>query len=1120
MPSIVSFIMGRAGTGKTELLLSKIKENESSGKRSVLIVPDRATFSAEKRLSELLGKGIMNTFIVSFTSLARRVASEIGDGRVFLSMQGRQMLLRRTIEENKSSLTAFSRVALHRGFTKECDEMILKCKRFGIEPAALVNAASDESLPLSLRDKLRDFAAIFDNAAAAMDMKYMDGEDLVNSLIENLPASAYCAYDFFVDAPETLNEQSVRILSVLFNHAPKVTITIRGDTSDFCRDRRLFDPDAELYRQIRREAEKQGCAIEFLSLSKNMRMNSPEIRHLERELFAFPYKSFEGDAPAIELHAAGNRIQEVNACAESIRQAVRNGLRYRDIGVIVGDPDGYAPIIRRIFPDYAIPFFMDSKRSLSSHSVSELILASLSCCESGFSAQSFIRAIKSGLFPIEPDAVERLENHILKYGLNGRLITEPFTQQNIPEGIDEARAAAVVPLLHLKEGIYGQLNARERIHAIYDFLLELQIGELLKRECERLAKYGEFGAARETAQVFDTIVELLDQLYIILGDEVQSLKKFISVLEEGLRSYSIGIIPTTCDQVFFSCIDISSFTEIQYLLILGMNEGLIPTTKADNAIINDSELRRLSAIGLPVWNSTERMNRTEGLRVYSAVMRTRSRLRISYSLAEANGTPSAMFERIRKLFPRCIMTNGILNPITGSTERAQFSKLANSLKQGIMDKNLENAELTQSYAYFAASTDYSERLSIMDGAFFDNGKSEILDPENALKLYGRHMVGTPTRLETFNKCPFRYFMEYGMSVHERDEFSEKVNDRGSFIHAALEQLINGFIADNVDWSSITDEEISERLQSILVSLASEHNKGIYLSSASMRFELRKLYESIAIAGRELVRQIALGEFRPIQGEVSFGRRGDLLPALTIQAGNGVRFNVCGVVDRLDSFNGSKSDRDYLRIIDYKSGQTRFDYTELVCGIRLQLPLYAAAMEAGLNAERKLLLNSSMSYHEKNQTAGFYYQFIGTPDAETAGLDKKEAEIVLKEVHASFKLHGLTLSDDAVIQATERESGTWSGIISGLSFGKDGPRGNLADAAELEHTIEFAKAAAANTLNAIMQGRIEVSPSLCGNKRGCEYCKFGSICGFDRTAGDRYRRIRGITADEFFHRKGC
>lgn len=94
MTAGISFIMGRSGSGKTEFILSRIVDNEKKGKRSILIVPDRATFETERLLCSRFGGGILNTYVLSFTSLARRVMRESGDSRTFLSAQGRQMLIK------------------------------------------------------------------------------------------------------------------------------------------------------------------------------------------------------------------------------------------------------------------------------------------------------------------------------------------------------------------------------------------------------------------------------------------------------------------------------------------------------------------------------------------------------------------------------------------------------------------------------------------------------------------------------------------------------------------------------------------------------------------------------------------------------------------------------------------------------------------------------------------------------------------------------------------------------------------------------------------------------------------------------------------------------------------
>lgn len=1104
MPANISFIMGRSGSGKTELLLSRITDNEKRGRRSILIVPDRATFDTERLLCSRFGGGILNTYVLSFTSLARRIMQESGDSRAFLSAQGRQMLIRRIIDNNAQRLTAFAGVAARRGFSAECDGIILKCKRFSISPEQLFDVCPSVNEQLS--EKLHDFALIFNEVNSAMAERYIDAEDLVNSLVDLLPSSSLCGADVFIDAPESLSEQSIRIISVLMDIAQRVTITLRGDTSESCRDRRIFDNDSLNYRRLRQLADEKGASVEFIALNDDMRRKPPCLRHLEKNLFAFPADIFIGDcSSAIELHLAGSRTAEVLAAAEAIRSAAREGLRYRDMAVIVGDSIGYANIIKRVFREFGIPFFMDVKRPICAHPVSELLISSLRCIEGGFRGKDFICLLKTRLARVSHEDCELIENYILRYGLNGSSITEPFTLDGFTCEMENARMCAVKPLLNLKSRLSGHSTASMKLRALFAYIEEIELAATLKADCEAMAAAGSYAAARENAQIYDTVIELLDQIHVILGDSSIGLAKFISIVEEGLMSYSVGIIPTTLDQVIVGDIDSSCLSEVSFMQLLGMNEGLIPKTKPDNAIINDAELRLLNSLGLNTWQSTENMNRNESLRIYSLISKSVDRLRVSYSCEIDGGTAvqSHLFDRLRRMFPGCLFTNGILTPVSGSTERAAFSRLSKQLRS-MADTSEKNTEIAALYAMFSQNPAYLPALAAIDKNLAGTDMTPPLGQTETLRLYGKTATGTATRLETFNQCPFRYFMQFGLSLKERREYEEKAADRGSLIHEALDRLMKGLIADRVDWLSVTEEDISKRLADIFIPLMQEHNNGIYLSSARMRAELLRIMEMLCVAAFSLVRQIAVGSFRPLGSEISFGRKGDIFPALDVRTPDGSHFRVCGIVDRLDGY--STCNTDFFRIIDYKSGSLRFDYTELANGLKLQLPLYAAAMEAALHAEAGLTGNA--------KAAGFYYLHINAPEvyAETP-------EELKSEIQKSFRMHGLTLDDASVTSAVDSIETGFSDTISGLRHLKDGGcSGMLASPEEMRHTLDFAKATAVKTLEAIMQGRIEISPSSCKGSTACKYCPYGSICGFDPTAGSKYRRIRAVSADNFFSRK--
>ena len=1102
MAAEMTVIMGRAGTGKTHYMMTKIAENEKKGLRSALIVPERATYETERQLSELLGGGIIYTYVLSFKSLAARVLKEKGNGRRFLTQQGRQMLIRRAVEENKDKLIAFAGIANHKGFTEECDGIISNCKKILIEPETLKTAG--EEFSGNLGAKLQDFALIYNAVNEFMYEKYIDSEDIMNSLIENIPDSSLQGMEIFIDAPEALNATTLRIIDTLMDTVKSITVSLRYDTHENCQDRRLFGPDQELYLKLKEICAAKNQKIRFIPFEEQRGTKPPALLHLERNLFAYSYKKYLNEAPEIEIDAETDRVNEVRAAAEAILNEVRNGMRYREIAVITTDPDEYENIIKRVFSTYDIPFFSEGGRSVSTHPVAELLLAALRCVEKGFRANDFIRVFKTGFMGISRENAEKLENHILKYGLNGSKLTEPFTQEEIPFGVEEARRKTAEPLLKLKTELGGRQTANKRIQALYDFITDIKLPEKLKNNCEELNAMNRLDLARETAQIYDTVVTLLDQLYVILGEETLSIKKFSAIVEEGLNAYSVSIIPTTLDQVIVGDIERTELNDsVKFLIVLGMNAEFIPNMRKDNNIINDSDLARMKKAGLPVWNNTEKINCQETLHIYSMLTKARERLRFSYctDIFGTSADPSPLILKLCDIFPKCRITNGLKTPLEGNTLKTAFPLLISRIRNMIESDAKDNCA-KELYAAFYSLPEYRGILERIGEAYYSDTVKTPLGNEEINKLYGKSITGTPTRLETFNQCPYRFFLQYGMKLKEREKFEEKNNDKGSFYHEALEKFVDGLLDDDIDFDELTREDVAERLENILNETVQEHNNGIFLSTARMRAEFQRIMEQLFYTGWAIVCQLAEGRFRPMGSEISFGRKDDVLPALIIKAENGATFSVCGIVDRMDGVHcGGK---DYMRIIDYKSGNVDFDFAELANGLKLQLPLYASAMEAAFKTEEEL------------KTAGFYYLHLNINDWDI-DMENETEESLRKMLLKDFKLKGLTIKDEEIITSTGKPG--WHSrlnTVKNVACSENGEiSGSVATFGQMDKTLAFAREKAASTLESIMKGIISVNPSEYRNKNDCRFCPFGSVCRFDPTNGNRFRSIKEVAQDVFF-----
>lgn len=1142
MPANVKFIIGRSGSGKSSEVYALVKANERAGVPTYLIVPDRETYAVERSLSEALGGGLFHTSVLSFTRLAHRVLNETGRGLSFLSAQGRQMLTRRIIDENLKKLSAFARVGRRHGFAKECDRTVAMFKRFDITPEQLTSA---EGLDEHLKSKLDDFALIYSKLIERMHKRYIDDEDLMNSLILRLKDSSVRGADVFIDAPDMLTEQRLRITETLFAVAKNVVITLRADKKSG-ENGEIFAPDIEAYMRLNEMASRCGCRIlPAVHLEGDRRHKDAALRRLGEVLFSYTAKPFIEKADSIEIHSSPDVLSEVRDTAgmilAEIKAAQEKGeeLRFRDIAVAVCDMENYREPVRRIFGAYGIPFFMDSKLPVDSHPVAELVLAALACAQNNFRANDFIRVLKTGLCGLKPSEVERLENHIVTFGLNGKRLCsdEPSVRLNDPadvpffESVEASRKAVAGPLVRLRDNLAAEdeRTAATRVAALYAYLEELSVADKIKAWSKRLES-DESDAmnavyASLNRQVYDKVIELFDQIHLIIGDEPIGLTRFASVVREGLESYEIGLIPPKLDQVLVADAGSQHMPEVRRLFILGAIESSFPPAKQDNAIINDRDLALMRLCGINAWDSTERLFSAARLSLYTLINRPTEKLTLCYprSIGGSAAERSRLVRSIEKQFPQHISSASTAASVDMSAKPLALDTLAGRVRDFI-ETGREDDSLAPLYASLHADDAYRRDVEKLEKLVGGGSKKLSLGSDTAKRLYGDDMRGSVSRLQQFNECPYHFLLNYGLKVTELREYELRSDVRGTILHDALERIMRTLIeenkahkqadntqggAENAYYKALTMQDLHDKFDTMLDEHLDEANHGMLEDSAAMRTTKSKLKELIYDTAYAAVRQIALGSFSPYAVEYTFGAKdteGDVpAPEFVLEGGDKIKFRMVGKIDRVDTYAGEDG-KQYFRIIDYKSSKRSFDYTELENGISIQLPIYAEALRTVMG-------------ETDAAPSGMYYFGMQEPVVNEAS--KRDDDSLGK-----MRLVGPTLLNRDIINATEEgllTGNNHSKVVSSLRAStnkKEYPSGfssgQVLSESDMEKVINTAKARASKALKGIASGDAAVSPyRISHQKHACMYCPYISICRFDATAGHRSRSLKRVTSSDFF-----
>lgn len=1095
MSAEVTFLLGRAGTGKTRAVVDSLRRHFARGERALVLVPEQYTYETERLYADELG-GLIGIQVFSVQRLCERVLQLHGRVRPFLNAQGCRMLVRRVLDQKRGELKAFALASESAGFAEEAESFFSDCKRAGVSPDALDALVKKLPPESTLCEKLGDLSILYRATEEFLSERYFSAEDAVNEAARLLPESFAAGLPVYVDGIDRPNRQTYQIFEILFSCCPFATIALRLAPDD-APDADLFDPDRRVYETLAGIARRTGSIVKEKWLTEQKGDCDPLLRHMERSVFAYPARAFTGDAAALTIFGASDRRAEAESLAEAILARARAGVRYRDMAVIVSDLDVYKNLIHRSCARRQIPVFLDRKRQLTGHVAIDAALSAVRFAVQNGSGADLLAFVKSGYSPCSQDDAEELDLYLRRSGARGSQLLKPFARVNPSEGAERARAGACALLEPLMRGL-SRASVSEQVRAFYTFLTELHLEKRLEERAGALGKAGRIAEMQEHAQVWNLLVELLDQMDAILGPLRVGKKGFLSLLEEGLSGGSVGVVPGTADQGLVGDVVRTRSRTVKALFIVGANDGLLPRPQEDDGLFDERDRSFLRAEGADLRFSPRELGAYDRLDLYTALSKATETLYVSYAYSDGGSelAPAPLVTRLLSLYPGCQIKSdvAVTDEYPDCTAQA-LTLTAGDLRRCRAEGKATNRlpALIEVLSRSSETRHLVERMIEQSAARF--GVRSIGRAE-AITLYGKSVPMSASRLESFNNCPFQHFIRHGLQAARTEEFTERAADTGEFYHAALEAFVSAVNERRLDWKLLSDEAALALVDETLPGVIAGHNYGILLENERLRATLFLLVETVRQSALAVARQIRAGSFVPAQTEVRFGA-GQPFPPIRLLLPDGGEALVGGKIDRVD--RARVNNKDYLRIVDYKTGGRDFDFTGVLEGLTLQLPLYLLAAGEGAVVR-----------------AGMYYMPVTQPAVSDA---EEDIESELKD---AFRLKGLTLMEPDVLRASERGMAGDSGVLAGVrAAGEDAFSGSVVAGAEMESILRLAKEKSEETLARMMDGETSVSPAARKkNREACVYCDYRAICRFERRIpGAKVRLFKTIKQEEFFKRIG-
>ena len=1123
----LQFVLGGSGSGKSTYVFDDIikRSLEEENKNFFVLVPDQFTMQTQLDFASRHPRGgILNIDVLSFSRLAHRILQETGGNQeMVLDDTGKSLVLRRVAEELKEEVPVLGGNLKKLGYIHEVKSAISEFMQYGIGQEDIKKMLEYAGKRGGLHGKLKDLGTLYQGFQTYIQDKFITTEETYDRLARQLEKSSLIRnsvilLDGFTGFTPIQNRVIEKLLTLSEELIMTVTVDQKGLETWQSVDQQLFSLSKKTIKSMVKIAEDHQIEVKpwiWMEEEAKRFSQSPGLAHLEKNLFRYPYRQRKEETAGISIVEAPTMESEVKNTCREIRRLLQEGYCYRDIAVITGDLASYSSQIEEIFGEYGIPVFLDQTRKITLNPFIEYIRSAIQVQVKHFSYESMFHYLRSGMVDVEREIVDLLENYCLAYGIKGKKAWstlfcsvkdngKPISDyqklqrkkyQNDLEKINNARDKIINELLIFKS---GRQKVKNQIEQLYQFLTANDCQGKLKRYEEYFAASGDKAKEKEYSQIYRLVMDLLDQMVSLLGEEVLTWEEFAQILDAGFGEIQVGIIPQEVDRIVVGDMERTRLKQVKALFFLGINDGKIPKQTGSGGILSDIDREFLAEGDFELAPTPRQQMFIQKFYLYLNVTKPSHKLYLSYAKMNTEGKsmkPSYFIANITKLFPDLKIKVAEEEPwdclLTLEEGRTYGARLLGKYK----NRELDGQEESRLMALLAVLKEEQESWveDLLDSTFYSYEETKI-SKEAARILYGSIIHSSVSRLEKMAACAYAHFLQYGLGLKEREEYCFEAVDMGNIFHSILEVFAEKLAEKNYSWLDFPEEEGKQILRGALENCAINYGNTVLFSTARNAYVIEKMERILWRTVKTLQYQLQKGKFLPQNYEISFSALEDL-DAVRITLGEDEKMYLRGRIDRLDTYE--EENNLYVKVMDYKSGEQQFQLAAFYYGLQLQLVVYLnAAME----------LQKKQNPDKNVVPAAFVYYHVSDPMVEgKEGITEEEIEQMIKQ---KLRVSGIVNKEPAVLNSLDQTHPEKSDVIP-VEYKKDGSlssRSSVMEQEQIETLQKYAMKKVEALGKEIAEGNIAIHPTVFKDRDSCTFCQFKEVCSFDR-------RLQGYEKEE-------
>ncbi len=1075
---MLTLLLGKDWTANRREILDRIAHDVKNKKENrILLVPELISHDAERRLAAAAGDTASRyAQVLSFTRLGRRIMDIVGNAsEECLDNSGRVVAMASAARQLHSLLKTYASVETKPEFLSQVLDAVDEFKRCCISPCDLKKASEQTDGILS--QKLEELSLLMESYDGLCAQGKRDPRDQMTWVLEQLEQIDFAScHTFYVDCFPDFTRQNMAILEHIIRSGADITVSLNCDS--LRTNNVAFEKAGQTAGQLWDIANRAQISVHM----EVVEQQQDPLRSMRNLLFQGK-NTFRPELQGrVKTVRASSVYQECQVAAQEVMDRVQNGSRYRDISIVCTNMESYGPVLRLIFGKCGIPLYLAGTEEVLESGVISTVIFGLDAALGGFEQRDVLRYLRSTLSPLTQDDCDKVENYAYIWAIDRKRWLENWTGH--PQGLSNTwddyaqrelddlniqRTIAMDPLMRLQDGFRNAKNVGDQVKALYAFLEEINFEQRLEALAQERDSAGDNRTAQIYNQLWEILLNALEQLYDVLGETVWDTDTFVRLLKLLLSQCDVGTIPPVLDSISVGPVSAQRCQQQKHLILLGANEGDLPGYGGSTGLLTDQERVMLRNLGVPLTGGAMEGLQAEYAEIYGVFCGAEETVTLTCSGSQ----PSFIYRRLAAL--------------SGGEVTADTTLTVQLRQQLAAAAYLVSCRDPQSAEKLGIMHWYQEILQRKN-----HGLGRI-SRENIDGLYGKKLRLSASQVDRQAECRLSYFLKYGLRAKERKEATVDPAEFGTYVHAVLEDTCRA-VMERGGFHHITLEETMALADQFSKAYSQEHFSS--LDSQRVEYLFKRNMQELEMVVQELWRELHQAQYEPCYFELNFDENGQM-PAVAI-TNNSIEAELRGFVDRVDVWK--RGDHAYFRVVDYKTGKKAFDYCDVFNGVGLQMLIYLFALE---KAGESVLPGQRIS-------AGVQYFPARVPYMSVEGSMTPEEAATYRR--ASWKRSGLLLSDQDSLKAMDpsEKMDTLSCTIR-----KDGSlTGDVADRYQMGLLSDYMMGLLADMAEDIASGNIEPNPYTRGTSHNaCTYCPYGAICHQETVEGRR--NYKAMTAQRFW-----